>query len=539
MRRFRIAWKLRIAVLTAVVCWVPPRFAIAYEFEAKAQTVGQGMTLHALGLGRNTSVLRRRRISQSLQLHLWDLAGTHASFSRWDPALKEGPRVYFSSYLRLDQEQGSFGQGRLLLGGRFRDVVDVIPELERSSLQLDLLYGYVGAEGLWGGAVDVFVGRQMDVQTLDWFRMDGLKVRGHLPWHVNTEAFAGLVVREASWAGTDALEPDGTSSALCEEFVEGALAGSGSWRPIDGLPPVSNNRFTSDDELCPQRDQYMPTFGAAITTEGLRRFVGRIAYRRSHSASPGLLGAPDRLDFEDQGYYPFEAEQASSGVNEERLSISLRGLLGDNRHTPYAAARYSLLHGMIDEAHAGVRLAKHAHSLEPELFYSAPTFDGDSIFNVFSSEPYSDGRLTWRYEPGSGAWHGYLRGWGRRYHDELGGAYVGGGQGGVQLRRQQTQLRFDSFAESGYGGRRIGGVLAGWWQATPKLRVQTRLSLIDFADDSRKSLHGTNLGMQLEARYRVNTGFTTTLMLEQNSNAFDRYALAAFAMIDLAFQPKT
>ncbi len=538
MRRFRIAWKLRIAVVTAVVCWAPPRSAHAYEFEVKAQTALQGTTLHALGLGRNTSVLHRRRVTQSLQLHLWDLVGTRERFFRWNTKQEGGPRVYFSSYLRLNQEQGSFGQGQLLLNGRFRDVVDVIPELERSSLQLDLLYGYLAAEGLWDGTIDLFAGRQMDVQTLDWFRMDGLKVRAHLPWNVSTEVFAGLVVREASWAGTDALEPDGTSGALCEEFVEGALAGSGSWRPIDGLPPVSNNRFTSDDERCPQREQRMPTFGAAIATEGLRHGIGRIAYRRSHSASPGLLGAPDRLDFEDQGYYPFE-EQASSGVNEERLSISVRGLLGKNRYIPYAAVRYSLLHGMIDEAHAGVRLTRHAQSLEPELFYSAPTFDGDSIFNVFSSEPYSDGRLTWRYEPRRGALRGYLRGWARRYHDELADAYAGGGQGGLRYRRSQAHLRLDSFAETGYGGRRVGGTLTGRWQATPDLRLQSRLSLIEFADDRRKSLHGTNLGMQLEARYRVNTGFATTLMLEQNSNAFDRYALAAFALVDLAFQPDT
>jgi hypothetical protein len=118
--------------------------------------------------------------------------------------------------------------GQLLLDGELRDAIDVIPELERSSLQLDLLYGYFGAEGLAGGRLDLFAGRLMEVQTLDWFSMDGLKARAHLPRGIVVEAFGGLRVRESSVLGSDFMEPDGTSGALCEEYVEGAI--SWQWR---------------------------------------------------------------------------------------------------------------------------------------------------------------------------------------------------------------------------------------------------------------------------------------------------------------------
>ncbi len=463
-----------------------------------------------------------------------------------------GPRVFVSSYLRLDQEQGSFGVGSLLLDGRLRDVIDVIPELERSSLQLDVLYGFVGAEGLWDGALDLYLGRQMDVQTLDWFSMDGVKARAHMPFAAQLEAFAGLRVRDNSFGATDAFAPDGTSAALCEEFVEGSGAVSGGWRPIDGLPVPENNRYTSDDEYCPQREQRMPTVGFAVASEGLEHISARLSYRRSHSESPGLLGAPDRLDTADLGYYPFERELAQSGVTEERLALTVRGNVAPSKRirlTPYAAVRYSVLHGIVDEAHLGTKLHRDAHSLESEVFYSSPTFDGNSIFNIFSSEPYTDARVTWRFSPRNAPWSGYLRGWGRRYHSEdaeraVGGNqdasdYAGGGHGGVRMKRDKFDLRFDGYAEDGYGGQRIGGLVAGGITLSRRLVLHGRASLIRFGDDSRREIAGTNAGLQLGTRYRINRGFAASLLIEQNSNAFDRFALAAFAVVDLAFQPKT
>ncbi len=543
-------WVRGAGVFAAALCLLAARPSSAYEFEVSASTIGQGSTLRALGLGTNASTLTRRRITQSLQLHLWDLAGTRDAFARWDPTPPKGPKIFLSSYLRLDQEQGNFAVDTLLLDGRVRDVIDVIPELERSSLQLDLLYGFVGAEGLLGGAIDVYAGRQMDVQTLDWFSMDGVKVRAHLPVSAQVEAFAGLRVRDNSFGASDAFAPDGTSAAFCEEFVEGDGVVSGSWRPIDGLPDAVNNPYTSDDELCPQRDQRMPTVGFAIATEGLQRVSARLSYRRSHSASPGLLGDADRLDNPDEGYYPFEREIAASGVTEERLALSVRGNLRPRglRVTPYAAVRYSALHGIVDEAHAGTKVHRASHSVEPEVFYSSPTFDGDSIFNIFSTEPYTDARLTWRFTPKRGAWSGYLRGWGRRYHSEdaeqstgdlAASVYAGGGNGGLRMRRDDYEMRLDAYAEDGYGGQRIGGLYAAGISLSPNLVVHGRASLIRFADDSRSEIRGTNAGLQLGTRYQINRGLATSLLIEQNSNSVHRFALAAFAVVDLAFQPKT
>lgn len=526
--------------------------AESYEFEIRAQVHGQGNTLHALGLSGPHVRLVRRRMTQSLQLQLWDLAGTREGLSLFDPKEPSGPKIFFSSYLRLDHDFGSYSNGQLLIDGRMRDAVDVIPEIESSLLELDLLYGYVGVEGLADGWVDLYVGRQMEVQTLDWFSMDGLKLRVHTPDSLVLEAFAGWRVREASWVASSAMTPDGTSSALCEEYVEGAMPGSGAWRPIDGLPGAARGPFTSDDEFCPQRQEWMPTWGVAIATDGLDSIEGRISYRRSQSRTTGLLGASDRLDFEDLGLYPNEIGQAPAwGVNEERIAASLRMPMRlDSKLSlvPYAAARYSLLHGLFDEAHAGLRLAKEAHSLESEVFYSVPTFDGDSIFNIFSAEPYSDARATWHYRPKTQSWGSYSRLWGRRYHSEdnekvprgSANAFAGGVQVGANYRiRRDRVLRLDAFHEDGYGGQRSGAYASSQWQWRPTTLFRARLSLVRFDEDLRANLHGYNAGAQLGTTYLINRGFAASLLVEQNSNRLDRFQIGVFGMIDLAFQPET
>lgn len=539
-----------LAIVLGLAVFTKP--ASAYEFEMSAQTAAQGNTLHALRLNGSNVRLTRRRISQSLQLHLWDLSGKKSDLSRFSIDEPSGPSFFLSSFLRLHHDFGSFSNEQLLLDGRIEDAIDVVPELQNNLLEVDLLFGYAGAEGLLDGRLDLYFGRLMEIQTLDWFSMDGLKARAHLPARIVVEGFGGLRVQESSFIGYGSMAPDGTSGALCEEYVEGAQPGSGAWRPIDGLPPGSRGPFSSDDEFCPQRDEWMPTWGAAIATEGIKSFIARLSYRRSQSKTTGLLGEPDRLDFEDLGLYPNEMGQAPRwGVNEERISASVRmpfRLESKLAIVPYVAARYSLLHGLLDEAHGGLRVAKFGHSLESELFYSVPTFDGDSIFNIFSSEPYSDARSTWSYRPQPLGWGNYSRLWGRRFHSEdnasvPGGAandYAGGLQLGADYRLERDRIfRVDLFHEDGYGGQRSGGYVSAHWQWRPTTLFRGRISVIHFDEDLRTNLRATNVGSQLGTTYLLSKGIAASLLLEQNSNEIDRFQLAAFAMFDLAFQPET
>lgn len=526
--------------------------AVGYEFEIHTRTIGQGYSLRSFRLlGPNLS-LDRRRFTQVLNLSLWDLQGGRPHLVLHGPEPK-GPRVYFTAYMRIDHDFGDYTTGSLVWGGRNFDAVDLIPELESDSLALDLLYGYLAVDGLLDGRLDLKVGRQMQVDALDWLAMDGASGRLVTPFHVAVEAYGGLRVRDSSPLGSATHELDGTSGAECAEYVEGATPGSGSWRPIDRGIPGETNPFTNDFDLCPQREKLQPTFGGALETDGVGPLWARVSYRRTVSRTVGLIGPVDRFAYPDTGLYPDEVGQAPKwGVNEEAVAATVRTrrTFADRRGnlTAYAGGRYSLLHGLIDAGHAGARIGYRAHAAEAEVYYSYPTFDGDSIFNVFSSEPYTDYRLTYDLAPEKAPWRSYLRGWMRRYRtedplpdDQEQSDLAGGVQAGARYRiGRELIARIDLFHEDGYGGRRSGGYGAARWLATSRVGVSTRLGLVDFAADTALNPSATSFSAEAGVSYVVNpSGVTFHLLGEEIVNRYDHSQFRVIGVVDLAFEPET
>ncbi|RMH38894.1 MAG: hypothetical protein D6689_18380 [Deltaproteobacteria bacterium] len=529
-----------VALAVAAPAW-------AYDFEVRALTVGQGYSLRWLRPVSGDSELARRRFTQSLSLSIWNI-GRPPRRLRYDTALDPGPDVYVTAWLRIDHDFGSFTGGSLVVDANRYDAVDLIPELESSSLAVDVLYAYAGVRGL-AGVVDVAVGRQLAVDTLDWWSFDGATVRVHTPWRAAIEAFGGMRVRDASPVAAATLEPDGTAGGECPEYVEGVAPGTGSWRPIDRPVPGGGNPFEADFDRCPQRDEWMPTFGAAIETDDLP-VVLRASYRRSVSRTPGLIGGAVTMGAPDRGLYPNERGQAPGwGVNEERVSTSARYVRrlarGAGQVATFAAARYSLLHGLIDEALAGVQLQWGAHRLSPEYFYSYPTFDGDSIFNVFSTRPYHDARLTYELAPDASALSGYVRGWLRAYGTEDaapagdgGGTALGAHAGGRYRASPWSYARLDLFWEDGYGGRRAGGFASARWRLTGAWDVASRVSVVRFDDELIERRRATSFGGQLGATYRIAPGIAAHATVEDNYNRLDRRQLRVLAVLDLAFHPE-
>ncbi len=531
-------------VLVAVASLCSARSSDAYEFEVRARAIGQGSELRSIRLLGPDALLTRRRFTQTLELDIWDLAGRLARGTLREVPPPRAPHYFLSTYMRIDHDFGAWTTGELVVGSRLVDVLDRIPELDSTALELQVLYGYVAAEGLAGGAIDVYVGRQLGIDTLDWWSMDGVKVRVHAAAHVAVEAFAGLRVRDASIAASATFEPDGTGSAECAEYVEGQIPGTGSWRPIDLSLATTGSDFENDFERCPQRDEWMPTFGAAIETHQTGPVWARLAYRRSMSPTVGVIGGPFRLETRDVGLYPNEDDQAPDwGVNEERLVASARvqwrrdGL----QLMPSAAVRYSLLHGVIDEAHAGASLRYGRHRLEPELYYHFPTFDGDSIFNVFSANAYRDARLTYDVSL-SERWSSYVRGWLRRYDSEAPSelaAVAGGAMAGARYRSSQALLaRLDLFYDDGYGGQRLGGFATGRWRLSERTNVSGRLSVVRSSDPLQQGPDFTSLGAQAGASYRLNRGVLLHLVGEENHNRFYDSQLRLLGVLDLAFTPE-
>lgn len=524
--------------------------ASAYEFEVSARAIGEGSALRAIDLLAEDPHLARRQFELTLSLDIWDLGRDRQPLSLYAREPENGPRLSISTYLRIRHDFGPFTSGQIVTTGGDVDAIDLIPELAPQVLSLDVLYAYFSAENL-ADHLDLYAGRQLETQAIDMFAMDGLKIRLHSGHGIAFEAFGGALVRAGSPLGDARYEPDGTSAAECAEYVEGPVPGSGAWRPIDR--PIINdddqNPFANDFDRCPQRDQLMPTFGGAVALDGIRWLMARLAYRRSMSASPGLIGPADRFDYPDTGYYPNELGQAPSyGVNHEALALSARSIiaLGDGNTTaisPFGGVRYSLLHGIVDTARAGVTLRAGSHFFSPEIYYAVPTFDGDSIFNVFGSVPQTDMRLRYELAPHKAPWRGFVLAWVKRFSPDEGidAAYAGGAQIGARVRLGKNRVgRAAMFSEGGYGGTRTGGYAAARWQLSRDLSAGVRANTVVFGDSDGSTFApaGVVVGGQLGATYRINQGIAVHAAVDESTGPVYRSRFRALAVLDLAFWPE-
>lgn len=473
MRRALVA-----AIALVAVSATPAR---AYEFWLRSQSIGQIYQLRQYRLVGPDLFHGRRRYTQTLALRIDDI-GDLARSRRESRLPDRGLRISWQSYLRVDHDFGTYSSGRIQVSPLVRrDAIDVIPELAESVAGLDLLYGHVTLEGLADDRLTVKLGRILEDDGWQSLGVDGASVRFELPAApLAISADAGLRVRADSPLGVAAFELDGTSGAGCQEYVEGVTPGAGTWQLIDRNRMITNRKLSSDYELCPQRQMRQPTIGVELATARTKTFGAAIGYRRTWSETFGLIDTVDRLDQPDLGLYPNDFGQApDSGVNEERVYARVHGRLraGALAIEPYANARVSLLHAALDRVDAGVRLVRGDHTLEPSVAYFLPTFDGDSIFNVFSIEPTKDARLSYTRE-GAVRWRADA--WLRRYAHETGlSSYAGGLQAGLEHpfgKRWRSTL--DALYDDGYGGRRIGGTGEVAWHAHEDVWLRGRLIVL-------------------------------------------------------------
>jgi hypothetical protein len=367
--------------------------------------------------------------------------------------------------------------------------------------------------------------------------IDGGTARVELPQPLAITASAGLRVRAKSPLGLSAFELDGTSGAGCREYVEAATPGTGTWKLIDRNRVIENTRFSSDFEYCPQREALQPTVGFALATSRIRRFGAELGYRRTWSSTVGLIGPVDRLDFADRGLYPNESGQAPArGVNEEYFEARAHGELshGDLAIQPFGNARFSILHAAFDRLDAGVRLREGAHSLEPSVEYFLPTFDGDSIFNVFSIEPTTDVRLGYHYD---GAVRANASAWLRRYDEADAAPYAGGFEAGVErtvTRRLRT--RADALWDDGYGGRRIGGSGEAAWRAHDTLWLRGRVIVLGVAaDDHPRYVTSSTV---VSSTWKLAEAVALHTVVEADYDELHALQTRVIGVLDLAFMPE-
>jgi hypothetical protein len=509
--------------------------AYAYEFEIDATSIGQGYQLVWFRPNSGDVILNRRRFTQSLRLHVWDILTPRRDPGYPDRAPKKAPfDMYFTSSLRFDNDFGGYTQGEITAGTETDPATRLVPELQNNDKALDVLYAYLGGRDV-GGFVDWQLGRQMRVDTLDWYSFDGLAVRARTPVYLAVDVHAGTLVRSdiAGLLASPTHDPDGTSSRFCSVFDESTGMWSSPYAEL-AQPP----------QECKQKKQVIPVVGVGLETEDLNVVKARLAYRRALSRTP-------------TGYLPRDAEgnPPAWGINEEKLSLDARLNFLEGGIVPFGAARWNFLVGQIDEAEAGVRLAAGDHGLTPEYTYSYPSWDGDSIFWVFSQFGYHDVRATYDWWPEHGGLRLYGRAFGRRFQNTVTSAKdenslgageaiseratsVGAGSGVKLAVGPSGLVRVDAMFEDGFGGKRFGGDASTRLRLSPWLETEGRLTAYRFDEDLISGLKGTTYGAQAGGRWIMAEGIALHLIVEENVNKFYSSQLRVFAILDLAFRPE-
>jgi hypothetical protein len=466
----------RLALLALVAGSVGvARPAAAYDFTVGLRTIGQGYQLRRFGANGNNELLSRRRLTQYMDLAVFDLAP-----ARWRGEDGDRNLLYFDASLRFDSDFGGY-----MLGRPSGD--DEIRELKQS--QLDILYAFLGGRNV-GGRVDFQLGRQIHFDLVDFFAFDGADAIVHLTRYVGVQAYGGTEVRGELPLSAPIYELDGTSAGSRDPATRPGQ--NSMMRPLAGAAIVGG------------RD------GGPLT--------GRLAYRRVWSATADRLpGEPD------------------SGVNDEKLALTANAGWRD-RLWAAGGARLNLLLGEFDNGQLLVKVRTRGKQwLTLDGAYLAPTFDGDSIWNVFASGAYGDLRAI--YEIGIGPEvKAYARGFARFF---TASGRAGGGSMGATWRRGRGLLRADGYFDDGYGGRKTGVDASARLAVKKNFELEGRLTGYQWRADAASDAAGTTndggvvFGAQAGGRWLLGRGVRLHLLAEDNVGTYYLSQFRGLAVVEV------
>ncbi len=500
---------LRPSLLAILAVIALPARAGAYESEVTATTIGQGYQLRRFDDRGGSVMLSRRRVTQLLSAEISDLVPTDWTHGG------ERNLVFFSSQLRFDYDFGDYARGAPGGTARIRE----LPDPAQAGQQFDLLHATLSIRS-GAGLFDADLGRQVIIDHFDYFALDGLDVRAHvLPWLV-VEGLGGLEVRGAHPFGTDHFELDGTSTGSRDRLTcAGVVA-----------------------ERCPdQANALAPVLGGAVALEGLGPLDARVSYRRTWSRTAGYRSAVVTEALAPSGLSDVRPESA---IDEEKLSLFSRLSLG--RFFPYAGLRWNVLVGAVDEVATGLDAdLPGGQRATAGYAYLLPTFEGDSIWNVFSRGAYQDARVRWEVPVASAGGTAHVRAHTRVYEEapgSPGGRWdrVEWGAGtGLRRRTPLALAQLDAEVRDGFGGLRAGadGLLL---TSLRRVDLEARLSLLYFESDLETDRqHGLAFGAQAGARFQFARGVSGHLLLEENLNRLVGRETRALAILDLTLGPQS
>ena len=370
---------------------------------------------------------------------------------------------------------------------------------------VDLILLYVDWRGMIGDQVDLRFGRQIQLDDLDWYVHDGLKLTAHL-WRegenrLGAELYAGVPVRfDALFSSSEALLGDGTEIYDGEEPFGGiALGGSVFFRALRDL----SGSLSFRNEVV-FRERELIGFGPAVVVEG------------PELGTPVDGGAAERA-------LAAQGSAGSVGVQESLIGGSLGYQLRPLDLTVQGTVVFDLLTESLDRGRAalGYDPARNLH-FGLEYLRIRPRFVGDSIFNWFNVFPYDRARV----EADWSLYDQRLTLSAAYFYQRFGGGptvsgleFAGedeshGPSGGISWRDHRFGLGLHAEGGTNFGGRyAYGGNYALAWLTGDvrflegRLSADARLSMTTVQEDWSSRI---DEGVAAEARTTYNLAFGLT-----------------------------
>jgi hypothetical protein len=274
--------------------------------------------------------------------------------------------------------------------------------------------------------------------------------------------------------------------------------------------------------------------GGAFALDQISWMDARFAYRRSFS--------PQVVNRDLTG--PDGTGELETAVDQEVVSGSLALRFLGGALSPFAAARYNLGTHRVDDVSGGVSWAiTDLHRVRALYLRTIPSFDLDSIFNVFSITPVEDVRVVYEVRTGP-RWTLHARSQTRIFREEATAelatepsnpTHVGYGGGvGAAHRRRRFALRLDGFGLGGSGGIRAGGSLDTrthvWWD---RLALDGRFYGVYFLDELVEERHGYSLAFQAGGNLRLWDGVYFNLLAEELLTRFYDQAFRVLGILSI------
>jgi hypothetical protein len=490
--------------------------AVAVEPEVTSDSAAQQYDVRS---PTGATVLDRTRFTSTLGVNLYDILGQ-------DTLRRDGPELDFRARVRYDADYGiSSGETDPTQYATF------VPGVQDTSGLVDVMYAYIEGRRFAHGVLGFKLGRQYMVDALGWWSFDGAEVKATLPYFFAVEGYGGLEVRGGLPLSTPRFEAGGV------------------WR---------GNRSSFDPSLYPQFQpaDVAPAFGAAIESSGVTWLHSRLTYRRVYDtgsvgvaefANPNLPPGPNstydatRISTDKIGY-AVEADLRKVGAIKAGLAYDLYNV------------KFTQIYGSLD-VFATKRLTVSA-----DYDYYAPTFDADSIWNVFASEPINDVSLRGAYNQGhlslSAGAHA-------RIYDIYtsnpnpgssspnlqatststplgtyptnGHPFDEGGDVGAKYKWGEGHLALRGAADFGDAGDRVGGDLSGQRVLETRYVLAARLGVWQWDDKLRPDRDATNFGYMLGTGYRFASRCQAMFEWQHDMNRLVGQRFRALLTLSVAF----